>query len=220
MNRFTFLPMALLLLAGSLAFAQEDYTGYSDNESAAFTEMEESSQEKDAWNEPVKQGDPKPVQSAEIAPGVEKEETREEAWQKRRNNISFFMGLFPLTSWLDLFILAASGDKREPSLFAYSIGYGREFSYLLEVGIMLNLATFGDTPLVSVIPRIKLNYLNSKNFRLYSYAGLGAIFWDEDAGAMLNVGILGFEVGSEFSVFGEYGYGQVGTLIAGVKYSF
>ena len=44
MKRFTFLPMALMFLACSFALAQTDFTGYGDDEDAAFAELERETQ--------------------------------------------------------------------------------------------------------------------------------------------------------------------------------
>jgi len=153
-------------------------------------------------------------------PEEEKNETWKEAWQKRRHSLSFTIGFLPITSLFNIFIHAASDDEREPDLLAYSLTYGYELFYLLELGLMVDYASVNDKAVISVIPRLKLNYLNFKYFRLYSYVGLGGIFWNGGSFIMTNVGLLGFELGSSFSVFGEGGYGQVGMLAGGIKFSF
>ena len=231
--------IVFLLFACSVAFAQVDDSGYDDvgayedvsgeeasappapapQEEPLATPLQEESEppapEPPARVEPVANSDTK------VAPPVEKkEETWEDAWLKRRQNVSFFLGFLPLSSWLDIIIHAAHKDDRDPDVIAYSLGYGFEMFYLLEVGIMVDYTTVDGHAIISVIPRFKLNYLNFKYFRLYSYAGIGGVFWYDGHGLMFNVGVLGFELGGPISVFGEYGLGQAGMLICGVKYAF
>lgn len=236
---------AFLLFACSVAFAQVDDDGFEDvgyedvsgeeaqapapqGEPVAAPLPEEPAAPAPeplvVREEPVVYDDAKaaqPVATKPVAePAAPKEETWEEAWLKRRQNVSFFLGFLPLSSWLDIIIHAARKDDRNPDVLAYSIGYGFEMFYLLEVGLMVDYTTVDGHPIISVIPRFKLNYLNFKYFRLYSYAGVGGVFWYDGHGVMFNLGLLGFEVGSKVSVFGEYGFGQVGMLTCGVKYAF
>jgi hypothetical protein len=230
--------IVFLLFACSMAFAQAEDSGYDDV--GAYEDVsgeEQSAQAPAPQEEPVVA--PPPEESVEPAPEpparvepiayddtkvaepvTSKDESWEEAWQKRRQNVSFFLGLLPLSSWLDIIIHAAHKDDRNPDLLAYSLGYGYELFYLLEVGIMVDYTTVDGHPIISVIPRFKLNYLNFKYFRLYSYAGIGGVFWYDGHGVMFNIGLLGFEIGSKISVFGEYGFGQVGMLTCGVKLAF
>ena len=175
MKHFVFLPMVLLLLAGSLAFAQD------------------------------------------TQPQVKTGETWEEAWLKRRNNVSVFVGFLPITSLVEVFV---HEEDREPDVTALSIAYGRELFYLLEVGIMVDYTTVAGHPLITVTPRVKLNYLNFKYFRLYSYFGAGGIFWDEGSFLMINFAVLGAEVGGPLSLFVEHGWGQVGLFTIGAKFAF
>lgn len=209
MKRFTFLPMALMFLAGSLAFAQTDYTGYSDDEDAAFAELD---------NESVTVKEASPVTEA---PATSKEETWEDAWQKRRKNVSLFMGFFPMSSFADIFVDLFDGeDDKDPDFTAYSVSIGYELFYLLEVGLMVDYTTVARSPVIAVVPRIKLNWLNFQYFRLYSYGGLGGIFWDGGGYVMCNFALVGFEVGNHLSLFFEGGWGQVGLLTMGVKFAF
>lgn len=209
MKRFTFLPMALMFLAGSLAFAQTDYTGYSDDEDAAFAELD---------NESVTVKEASPVTTA---PATPKEETWEDAWQKRRKNVSLFMGFFPMSSFADIFVDLFDGeDDKDPDFTAYSVSIGYELFYLLEVGLMVDYTTVARSPVIAVVPRIKLNWLNFQYFRLYSYGGLGGIFWDGGGYVMCNFALVGFEVGNHLSLFFEGGWGQVGLLTMGVKVAF
>lgn len=158
------------------------------------------------------------------APTTPREETWEESWQKRRLNVSFFMGFFPVTALGEIFVAIiddiAGEEDSDPDLMAYSIGVGYELFYLLEVGVMVDYTTINKTPLISIIPRIKLNWLNFKYFRLYSYGGLGGVFWNGGGFIMFNFAVLGFEVGNHLSLFFEGGWGQVGLFTMGVKFAF
>ena len=230
--------IVFLLFACSVAFAQVDDSGYEEvgNEEVAAgadSSVQASAPQEEPMATPLPQesASPAPEPPARVGPIVyddtkavqpaaPKEESWEDAWQKRRQNVSVFFGFLPLSSWLDIIIHAAHKDDRDPDVIAYSLGYGFELCYLLEVGVMVDYTTVDSHAIISVIPRIKLNYLNFKYFRLYSYAGIGGVFWYDGHGLMFNVGVLGFELGGPISVFGEYGLGQAGMLICGVKYAF
>ena len=257
MKRFVFMPMALMSLAGSLAFAQTDYTGYSDDEEAAFAELERETQGTEApaaiaddgnaqeasvqeasapagssWELPPQNmpaensgytvdATVKETTPVATAPATPREETWEECWQKRRFNVSFYIGFFPVTSIGDIFIDILDGeDDKDPDLTAYSVSVGYELFYLLELGLMVDYTTVAQSPVIAVIPRVKLNWLNFKYVRLYSYAGLGGIFFDSGGTIMFNFAVLGLEVGYHVSLFFEGGWGQVGLLTLGAKIAF
>lgn len=211
------------LLACSLAFAQADLAEPSANEEAAFAELESETggTENSGYTADATVKESSPVTTAPTTP---REETWEESWQKRRLNVSFFMGFFPVTALGEIFVAIiddiAGEEDSDPDLMAYSIGVGYEFFYLLEVGVMVDYTTINKTPLISIIPRIKLNWLNFKYFRLYSYGGLGGVFWNDGGFIMFNFAVLGFEVGNHLSLFFEGGWGQVGLFTMGVKFAF
>lgn len=231
--------MLFLLLACSMAFAQTDYTGLRDDADAAYAELDRETQvgpaqaqgedaRESVWDNPdgntssVNSGytvDASVKESSPVtaAPATPREETWEEAWQKRRFNISFFVGFLPFTAIIEAFV----HDKdKEPDVTAYSVAIGWELFYLAELSLMANYTTVAGHALYTVTPRIKLNYLNFKYFRLYSYFGLGGIFWDGGSYLMFNFALLGAEIGGPISVFFEHGWGQVGMLTAGVKIAF
>ena len=221
---------AFLLFACSLAFAQVDYTGYGSEE-AAYAELDANTQGGDSqnqdggsvWDNPANYDKSKSASQttyAEPEQSVPKEETWEDSWQKRRFNVSFFMGFFPVTSLADIIVAAFDDEDNDPDLVAYSVGIGYELFYLLELGVMVDYTTVARTPVVAVIPRVKLNWLNFKYFRLYSYVGLGGMFWDDGGTIMFNFAVLGFEVGYKISFFAEGGWGQVGLFTIGAKLAF
>ncbi len=220
MKHFFFNPMAFVLLVGSLAFAQANLAEPSANEEAAFAELESETggAENSGYTADATVKESSPVTEAPAKP---KEETWEDAWQKRRMNVSFYMGFFPVSSFADIFVDLLDGeDDKDPDLTAYSVSIGYEFFYLLEVGLMVDYTTVAQSPVIAVVPRIKLNWLNFKYFRLYSYGGLGGIFWDGGGYIMFNFAVLGFEVGNHLSLFFEGGWGQVGLFTMGVKFAF
>lgn len=227
--------IVFLLFACSMAFAQAEDSGYDDV--GAYEDVsgeEQSAQAPAPQEEPVVA--PPPEESVEPAPEpparvepiayddtkvaepvTSKDESWEEAWQKRRFNISFFVGFLPFTAIIEAFV----HDKdKEPDATAYSVAIGWELFYLAELSLMANYTTVAGHALYTVTPRIKLNYLNFKYFRLYSYFGLGGIFWDGGSYLMFNFALLGAEIGGPISVFFEHGWGQVGMLTCGVKLAF
>ena len=191
----------LLLFVCSVAFAQNEYGASASANASTGTESivatettpEPAKESKDAWHQ---------------------------EWEKRRHSVSFIVGWWPLTAWLNIFIHAASDEKRDPDMTAYSFAYGYEVYRLLELGLMVDYTTVADKSVISVVPRVKFNFINKKYFRMYIYAGAGAVFWDGGAFLMMNVSYLGFEFGNPISFFAECGGGQVGMLAAGLKFSF
>lgn len=216
MKHFIFNPMAFVLLVGSLAFAQADLAEPSANEEAAFAELESETggAENSGYTADVTVKESSPVTETPAKP---KEETWEDAWQKRRYNVSFFVGFLPFTAIIEAFV---HDEDEEPDVTAYSVAVGWELFYLMEVSLMANYTTVAGHALFTVTPRIKLNYLNFKYFRLYSYFGLGGIFWDGGSYLMFNFALLGAEIGGPISLFFEHGWGQVGMLTMGVKFAF
>ena len=90
----------------------------------------------------------------------------------------------------------------------------------------------------SVMPAAKFDWLRKKNFGLYSKVAVGATYYTEkqkqdvngekkevhdDSGVRFNfqASLLGIEVGSQkFRGFAEFGVGEQGIALAGLRYKF
>ena len=148
---------AMMFLVCSVAFAQQEY-GSSitapNTEKAVATETA---------SEPVK----------------DKKAEWYEEWEKRRQSVSFFVGYWPLSAWLNILVSVASDGKKDPDMVAYSVAYGYEVYRWMELGLMVDYTTVTDRAVFTVIPRIKFNYINRKYFRMYAYVGFGGMFWKD-----------------------------------------
>lgn len=125
----------------------------------------------------------------------------------------------------DLDLLSAS---------SFNVAYGYDMFSVLEVGGIFSysyIADGRDMHSFALMPRAKFNWINRNSFRLYSYLAFGVIFvlgtdQKENSSIHVNNGIwpiiqlslLGFEVGDDISFFGELGVGQAGMFGAGVKF--
>ena len=222
----------LALLACSMVFAQgtngsfddEGFEDISGQEATRAKKKEPVPEEKVEVTEPAEREEPVSQVSAvsvderrNVADSVPHEETWEEAWEKRRQNISVIVGFLPISALLELFV---HDSNRDPDVTAYTVTYGYELFYLFETGVMVDYTTVNRKALVSVIPRLKLNYLNFKYIRLYSYLGVGVLVWNDGWCPMFNAAALGLELGGPVSAFGEVGWGQVGMFNFGMKFAF
>ena len=83
----------------------------------------------------------------------------------------------------------------------------------------------------SIMPSIKYYWINKNSFGLYSKAAAGAGFLStkekgqnnsSDSGTyfMFQLSLAGVEFGSAFRGFAEFGFGNQGILMAGVRYKF
>ena len=147
---------------------------------------------------------------------------RLEEWEKRRHNITASAGFLPFTVALNIFDEKNDANKGS-DLWAYTLTYGYEFAYHFETGFMLSLSTYSNGhPVGSFVPRIKANFVNTQNFRLYEYIGLGIMFWDSGYFFTFNVSLIGLEFGvaGPLSIFSEVGWGSVGMLTIGAKLAF
>lgn len=81
----------------------------------------------------------------------------------------------------------------------------------------------------TVLPAVKFNWLNKKNFGLYSKLAVGATFRSEkdddinysESSVHINwqASLLGIEAGANHMFgFAELGFGEQGTLIAGIRF--
>lgn len=89
---------------------------------------------------------------------------------------------------------------------------------------------------LSIIPAAKFDWVRSKNFGMYTKAGLGLSFMletqkddvdggndysDTDVIPNLQLSLIGLEGGTEqIRAFAELGFGEQGILLAGLKYKF
>lgn len=85
---------------------------------------------------------------------------------------------------------------------------------------------------ISVMPAVKYNWLNKKNFSMYSKAAVGVTFVSEkgfddnkksdDGNVSFNfqASFVGLEFGSALRGFAEFGIGEQGMALAGIRYKF
>lgn len=78
---------------------------------------------------------------------------------------------------------------------------------------------------ITAMPGLKLHWLRTDGFNMYSKAALGASFGkdrENKSNVILNfqVSPVGIEFGTHFCVFGEFGFGEQGVLNLGVRAKF
>ena len=112
----------------------------------------------------------------------------------------------------------------------FSIHYKRLFTFSVEAGVNGIWGSRHDKfdgsvvekmhgAVINCLPNIQFNWLNRKNIRLYSGAGLGVAFGAYDGYAEVypaaQLTPIGITAGSKFFVFGEQ---SIGTLYVGGKF--
>ncbi len=86
-----------------------------------------------------------------------------------------------------------------------------------------------DKRYISVLPLIKLNWMNKEKFKLYSTAGIGAAFVEDKGLKPIyenssywqltgNLTFIGFSYGKRMYCFSEFGIGAFGILNIGLGY--
>lgn len=78
------------------------------------------------------------------------------------------------------------------------------------------------------LPAVKYNWLNKTHFSMYSKLGIGLTIGsdsgikDSETSSTVNwqVSIMGMEYGSAFRGFLEFGMGEQGIILAGLRYKF
>ena len=112
--------------------------------------------------------------------------------------------------------------------------YGSEAlvdSLLVQILIMINrklLAQNQELDYISIMPAVKYNWLNRQHFSMYSKLALGVIIGLESgdnhdktkAAFGWQASAVGAEFGSAFRGFLEVGFGEQGTILAGLRYKF
>ena len=82
---------------------------------------------------------------------------------------------------------------------------------------------------ITVMPSLKINWLNKKYFDLYSKAAVGATFnltkdsdnqKNNDLYFAFQASLLGIDIGRSICGFAELGVGQQGVVVVGVKTKF
>ena len=150
------------------------------------------------------------------------------------HNVSFSYGFFNLTggSIVAGNAIASSfgaDDQQEDvnllSLSSFNVAYGYELWEKFETGGILTYSYTGsgfNYHSVTFMPKAKLNWIYKSDFRFYSLLAVGpAIHFNSEkfeAVVLWQASLVGFEFGSDTSFFLELGVGQVGGIVAGVKF--
>ena len=167
----------------------------------------------------------------------------------QRHEISLGYGVLPASDYIDsfsdAFVSGLSGlrDKNDKSMGAISLMYNYRLNKTFGIGGVLsyshrskdwvsgdkgNDATKQKFDYITVMPRVKGEWVHSDIFTLYSAVALGVTLYKDKVGNQSDssvrfgwqVSALGFEVGKSIAGFAELGVGQLGVAIVGVRARF
>lgn len=161
-------------------------------------------------------------------------------------------GVWPLIAYVNMWTTCVDeyfvpGQPRRGSVYtsgAWSLAYDYRFARWFDLGLALSYygeynrlyGSFGWTPIghdrthcVSVMPVVRLTWLDRKWVRMYSSAGMGVLVEREtygSGGSYRDVLVafqftpIGISVGRALFGFAEIGFGAQGTAMIGVGYKF
>lgn len=163
----------------------------------------------------------------------------------QRHEITASYGALPATGWADAFGKTLLGmfvglHTESTDWGSVTVGYGYRMNSMVSIGAQLvyasgtETATLGGTRTTadntywSVMPSVKLSWLNSDIVSLYSRMSIGVTHQTASGagqsatytGFAFQCSPIGIEVGNRFAGYAEAGVGVSGSIIAGVRYRF
>lgn len=169
--------------------------------------------------------------------------------QLGRGELSLGYGFAPTTDWMKKYTnflsdVVGKNSHSQSTWGSASIDYSFKLAFGLRVGASLTYSnhtqranavapggtTFNSATMhyFSVMPFAKMNWLNLRVVKLYSRAGVGWNYVHSKGHGIQRdrnnlawqVSPLGIEVGGKVAVYAEGGIGTVGSLIAGLRFTF
>lgn len=167
-----------------------------------------------------------------------------------RHEVAVSYGAASNSQWINAFehittvLVTAGGVKYENEKFTgpFSVEYFYHPSSMIGVGGIFVYGKnsqdvmSGSTKLdeltqayYTLMPAVKLDWVHSRSFGVYSKFGVGATIrsekYDDESDNALHfnwqASLLGLEVGSrQIRVFGELGVGEQGIILGGLRYKF
>ncbi len=164
-----------------------------------------------------------------------------------KNEIGVFYGFESASSYSSIisgaFVSAFSSSSRGGKWGPIGIEYYHHVTPIIGLGAVGTIAgcNWGDDELtstyISVMPSVKFNWLRKKHFGMYSAISAGIMFISDNVSTsyhgdrdiksksstsfMFQGTGIGIEAGGEaIRAFAELGFGEKGTLCAGLRYKF
>ena len=152
--------------------------------------------------------------------------------QLGRGEISVGYGVAPVTDWIVLDMKDASMDSWGGVSVNYTfrivggLGVGATFVYS---GNNQRLAGKKiSTDYYSIMPHLKMRWLNLRILSLYSRIGVGLTFTESSGEGQsesarqwaFQVSPIGVEIGGKVAAYAEAGIGTMGSLVAGLRFRF
>ena len=152
-----------------------------------------------------------------------------------KNEIGISYGFGALTDISSSYLKGIFSGKQTNYIGAFGAEYFYRPKSALGVGVVGTFSTckWNDsdkarTKYISIMPAVKYNWLNRQHFSMYSKLALGVIIGLESgdnhdktkAAFGWQASAVGAEFGSAFRGFLEVGFGEQGTILAGLRYKF
>lgn len=152
-----------------------------------------------------------------------------------KNEIAISYGFGSFTDMNSSYLGGIFTGKQTSYIGAFGVEYFRRPLPALGVGFVGTFSTckWSDnsnarSKYFAIMPAVKYNWLNRNHFEMYSKLAIGVLIGREsDAGThktkatfAWQATAVGAEFGSAFRGFLELGFGEQGTLVAGVRYKF
>ena len=151
--------------------------------------------------------------------------------QLGRGEISVGYGVAPVTDWIDaysdkLLDVLDMKDASMDSCIVGGLGVGATFVYS---GNNQRLAGKKiSTDYYSIMPHLKMRWLNLRILSLYSRIGVGLTFTESSGEGQsesarqwaFQVSPIGVEIGGKVAAYAEAGIGTMGSLVAGLRFRF
>ncbi|MDE7070033.1 MAG: outer membrane beta-barrel protein [Alistipes sp.] len=161
--------------------------------------------------------------------------------QLGRGELSVGYGFSPVTNWIDAYSDKLLGvlDMRDASMDSWGgVSVNYSFRIIGGLGVGGTFVYSGNkqrhegqkitTNYYSVLPHLKMRWLNLRIFSIYSRVGVGLTFprssgegerWTARQLAF-QVSPLGVELGGKLALYAEAGVGTTGSLVAGMRFRF
>ena len=159
--------------------------------------------------------------------------------QLGRGEISVGYGVAPVTDWIDAYSdkLLDVLDMKDASMDSWGgVSVNYTFRIVGGLGVGATFVYSGNnqrlagkkisTDYYSIMPHLKMRWLNLRILSLYSRIGVGLTFTESSGEGQsesarqwaFQVSPIGVEIGGKVAAYAEAGIGTMGSLVAGAKY--
>lgn len=161
--------------------------------------------------------------------------------QLGRGEISVGYGVAPVTDWIDAYSdkLLDVLDMKDASMDSWGgVSVNYTFRIVGGLGVGATFVYSGNnqrlagkkisTDYYSIMPHLKMRWLNLRILSLYSRVGVGLTFTESSGEGQsesarqwaFQVSPIGVEIGGKVAAYAEAGIGTMGSLVAGLRFRF